>query len=90
MYYCVFNSKYGYNSSVRLGKIYDLSCIDTKRYLLEVNPDLIELSFIFRKFSGYVKYFLKVKKAMKRFRIEYLFLVETGQATWRQLLFYDL
>tara|TARA_B100002019_G_scaffold282518_1_gene287840 strand:- start:24 stop:296 length:273 start_codon:yes stop_codon:yes gene_type:complete len=90
MYYVAFESIYGYNNNVRLGKIYELSCIDTKRYLLEVHPDLIELSFIFRKFSKHVKYFLKIKKAMKRFRIEHLFLVETGQATWRQLLFYDL
>lgn len=90
MYCVVFESMYGYNNNVRLGRIYNLSCIDTKRYLLEVHPDLIELSSIFRKFSQYVKHFLKIKKAMKRFRIEYLFLVETGQATWRQLLFYDL
>jgi len=90
MYYCVFESSYGYNSSVRLGKIYELSLIDTKRYLLEVHPDLIELSSIFRKFSKYVKYHLKLMRAIKRFRIHHLFLIETGQATWRQLLFYDL
>mgnify|MGYP001169541136 CR=1 FL=1 len=54
MYYCVFNSKYGYNSSVRLGKIYDLSCIDTKRYLLEVNkPSLSFTEFIEARKQGF-------------------------------------
>lgn len=90
MKYYVFESSYGYNNNIRLGKIYKFTSSETMVYLLEVNPDLIELSFIFRKFSRNIKYFLKIKKAMKRFRIEYLFLIETGQATWRQLLFYDL
>tara|TARA_A100001035_G_C27694465_1_gene459432 strand:- start:587 stop:859 length:273 start_codon:yes stop_codon:yes gene_type:complete len=89
MKYCAFESKYGYNSCIRLGKIYEFTGPETLIYILEVNPDLIELSYIFRKFSKKVKYFLKIKKIMKRFRIEYLFLVETGQATWRQLLYYD-
>jgi hypothetical protein len=33
---------------------------------------------------------VKIIRAMKRFSIEHLFLIETGQSTWRQLLFYDL
>lgn len=90
MHYFVFESINGYNGNVRLGRIYEISQIDTKRYLLEVYTDLIELSYIFRKFSRHVKYYLKIRRAMKRFRIEHLFLIEIGQSTWRQLLFYDL
>lgn len=83
-----FNSLYGYNTSVRLGKIYEISNL-TKKYLMETNLDLVELSFIFKKFSLHVKRFLLVKKILSRFRIEHLFLVETGQKTWRELLYYD-
>lgn len=90
MKYYAFESNYGYNNTVRLGKIYEFTSNETMVYLLEVNHDLRELSFIFRKFSRYVKNYLYILKVRKRFRIEYLFLVETGQATWRQLLFYDL
>lgn len=90
MKYYAFESKYGYNSSVRLGKIYKFTSNETLKYILETNPDLIEISFIFKKFSQNVKYFLLIKKIRKRFRIEYIFLVETGQKTWRELLYYDL
>ena len=37
---CVFYSTYGYNTSIRDGKIYDFNK-NTIKYLLEVNKDLI-------------------------------------------------
>ena len=46
---CVFYSTYGYNNSIREGKIYDFNK-NTIKYLLEVNQDLILLSTIFKKF----------------------------------------
>ena len=46
---CVFYSTYGYNTSIRDGKIYDFNK-NTIKYLLEVNKDLILLSTIFKKF----------------------------------------
>ena len=90
MKYYVFESSYGYNNSIRLGKIYQFTSSESMVYLLEVNHDLIELSHIFRKFSKHVKQYLYIIKAIKIFKVEHLYLVETGQATWRQLLFYNL
>lgn len=89
MKYYAFESTYGYNNTIRLGKIHKFTSPDTLKYILEVNVDLIELSYRFRIFSKHVKYFLKVRKIRKRFKIEYIHLVELGLATWRQLLYYD-
>ncbi len=47
MYYA-FKSSYGYNSSVREGKIMKFTCKETLKYLLETNLDLIEIMSVFR------------------------------------------
>tara|TARA_B100000035_G_scaffold61816_3_gene49975 strand:+ start:10482 stop:10760 length:279 start_codon:yes stop_codon:yes gene_type:complete len=78
---CVFYSTYGYNTSIRNGKIYDFNK-NTIKYLLEVNKDLILLSNIFKKFflriinnRRLIKY---ICKNYKNF-INFLFLREIGK-----------
>jgi len=78
---CVFYSTYGYNTSIREGKIYDFNK-NTIKYLLEVNHDLILLSNIFKRF------FLKIITNRRLIRfickkygniLNFLFLREIGK-----------
>jgi len=80
---CVFYSTYGYNTSIRDGKIYDFNK-NTIKYLLEVNKDLILLSTIFKKFFVRIinnRRLIKfICKNYKNF-INFLFLREIGKTT---------
>ena len=80
---CVFYSTYGYNNSIREGKIYDFNK-NTIKYLLEVNQDLILLSTIFKKFFVRIinnKRLIKfICKNYENF-INFLFLREIGKTT---------
>ena len=42
-YNYAFKSSFGYNSTVREGKIYNFTSKESLKYLLEVNIDLIEI-----------------------------------------------
>ena len=48
MKYYAFKSLYGYNPSIREGKILAFSSKETLKYLLEINLDLVEIVSIFR------------------------------------------
>ena len=48
MKYYAFKSLYGYNPSIREGKILAFSSKETLKYLLEINLDLVEIMSIFR------------------------------------------
>ena len=48
MKYYAFKSLYGYNNTIREGKIFAFNSNESLRYILEVNLDLIELMSIFR------------------------------------------
>ena len=48
MKYYAFKSLYGYNPSIREGKILAFSSKETLKYILEVNKDLVEIMSIFR------------------------------------------
>tara|TARA_B100001175_G_C19069002_1_gene430390 strand:- start:235 stop:495 length:261 start_codon:yes stop_codon:yes gene_type:complete len=48
MKYYAFKSLYGYNPSIREGKILAFSSKETLKYLLEINLDLVEIMSVFR------------------------------------------
>ncbi len=79
--YCVFESTYGYNSSIRLGKIYYFPSKETIVYLLEVNKDLVLLNSKFRYFSLFIKRFLFYKNIRKYITIDDLKKRELGLTT---------
>jgi|TARA_B110000483_G_scaffold189039_1_gene224185 hypothetical protein len=48
MKYYAFKSLYGYNPSIREGKILAFSSKETLKYILEINVDLVEIMSVFR------------------------------------------
>ena len=88
MIYAVFESSYGYNSSLRLGKLYLFSSMETIKYLLEVNPDIILLNHTFNKLIRKVKRWILKKKIIKllrkRIKPHHLLELQLGK-TWRQI-----
>ena len=64
-YKYAFKSSFGYNCSVREGKIYNFSSRESLKYLLEVNIDLIE---IIRPIK------LRLRKYLRRYIVEKRFL----------------
>ena len=88
MIYAVFESSYGYNTSLRLGKLYQFTSMETIKYLLDVNPDVVLLNHTFRKFIKKVKIWLLKKKITKEIRKKikphHLLELQLGK-TWRQI-----
>lgn len=84
--YCVFESTYGYNSSIRLGKVYYFPSKETIVYLLEVNKDLILLNSKFRYFSLFIKRFLFYKNIKKYITIQDILDRELGITNIHYLL----
>ena len=88
MIYAVFESSYGYNSSFRLGKLYFFTSMDSIKYILEVNPDIILLNHTFNKLIKMVKRWLLKKKTIdllrNKIKPRHLFEVQLGK-TWRQI-----
>jgi hypothetical protein len=85
MIYTFFESSYGYNMNVRLGKIYELGSRDTIRYLLEVHPDLIDKSYWIKMFIHKVKKYYRMRAICSRIRLEHIHNVQLGIQTWRQV-----
>ena len=66
----VFKSIFGYNSSVREGKIYNFDSKESFKNLLEINVDLIEIITIFRsKFIKHLKKYLLHKRFLKNIKL---------------------
>ena len=88
MIYAVFESSYGYNTSLRLGKLYQFTSMGTIKYLLEVNPDVILLNHTFKKLIKKVKKWLLKKKIIqeirKKIKPHHLLELQLGK-TWRQI-----
>ena len=88
MIYAVFESSYGYNTSLRLGKLYQFTSMETIKYLLEVNPDIILLNHTFKKLIKKVKRWLLKKKISeeirKKIKPHHLLELQLGK-TWRQI-----
>ena len=88
MIYAVFESSYGYNTSLRLGKLYQFTSMKTIKYLLDVNPDVVLLNHTFKKFIEKVKIWLLKKKITeeirKKIKPHHLLELQLGK-TWRQI-----
>ena len=88
MIYAVFESSYGYNTSLRLGKLYQFTSMKTIKYLLDVNPDVVLLNHTFKKFIKKVKIWLLKKKITeeirKKIKPHHLLELQLGK-TWRQI-----
>lgn len=82
MFYYAFKSNYGYNPSVREGKIYFFSSKISMVYLLCINKDLINIAYPIRKFCKmiYKKKFLR--KIINSVVIKEKLNVELGKITW--------
>ena len=88
MIYAVFESSYGYNTSLRLGKLYKFTSVETIKYILEVNHDIILLNHTFKKLIKKVKIWLLKKKLTeeirKKIKPHHLLELQIGK-TWRQI-----
>lgn len=82
MMHCAFESCYGYNTSVRTGKIYHFSD-KALIYILEVNHDLKMLNHNFKVLSRQIKKYLLIKKIIKYFKPHHLLDIQLGIKTIR-------
>ena len=84
----IFESSYGYNNSIRLGKLYIFTSLDTIKYLLSVNLDLIVLNYKFNQLIRIVKKYLHNKRVLKMIRTKikpaHIFEIQLGK-TWKQI-----
>ena len=81
-----FKSNYGYNNYIREGKIYNFTSYQSIKYLLEVNRDLVDLTFVMKNFlNNYVKYYL-IKKIISKEIIFYLNKRELGLLNFNYFL----
>lgn len=80
-----FKSLYGYNSTIREGRIMKFNNKETLRYLLEVNLDLVEIMSIFRlHLTSKAIMMSKIIKFKKKYKLpEDLFKRELGLITFR-------
>lgn len=85
MKYFAFESCYGYNSIIRLGKLHQFH-LETVKYILETNPDLIVLNHHFKVLSRRVKDFLLIQKIRKYFTPFHLYEIQLGIRTMRQTI----
>ena len=64
-FYC-FYSKFGYNDTVREGKIYKFTSNETLKYILEINIDLIAISSkLYYYLRPHLKNYLDAKRNIK-------------------------
>jgi hypothetical protein len=84
MYLTFFDSTYGYNNQVRLGKIYLFNNRYIVRFLLEVNRDLIDKRFWINFFIFKVKKWLQKLFIIKRISPHHILLLSIGYS-WRQI-----
>lgn len=61
-YKAVFESNYGYNTSTRIGRIYEFSCRGIATYMCIVNPDL-------RDISSHLRHFIRIARNRTRLNI---------------------
>ena len=87
MIYTFFDSSYGYNTNVRLGKIYYLKNKDTIRYLLEVHRDLIDKTFWMKIFIKKVKSYYKKIILCKKILTRHIHLVLLCILSWNQIFY---
>ena len=72
-----FISRYGYNNFIREGKIYTFSSLNSLKSLLEINRDLIDLTFILKNFFYKIKIYL-MKKIINKHILKFIYKREIG------------
>ena len=73
MKFYYFYSKFGYNDTVREGKIYKFTSNETLKYVLEINIDLIAVSTkLYIYLRPYLKKYLDAKRNIKFINFKYL------------------
>ena len=82
MYVCFFESSYGYNSLVRIDRLYTFNTRETVKYLLEVNLDLVDKSMWLRFFIHKIKKYLRVLRILKKINAGHIRSVEIGETHW--------
>ena len=69
-YNYAFKSSFGYNSTVREGKIYNFSSKESLKYLLEVNIDLIEIMKPIKlRLRKYLRKYIVQKRFLKKINL---------------------
>ena len=69
-YNYAFKSSFGYNSTVREGRIYNFSSKESLKYLLEVNIDLIEIiKPIKLRLRNYLRKYIVKKRFLKNINL---------------------
>jgi hypothetical protein len=86
LYQYAFESSYGYNSHIRLGKIYSFQSKTEMVDLISVNRDLTVLNNSFQKFSRYVKIYLQLKNIHKYFTPKHIHQIEIGERSMTQVI----
>lgn len=65
-----FKSSFGYNSTIREGRIYHFSSKDSLKYLLEVNIDLIEILISIKlRLRKYLRNYIIKKRFLKKIKL---------------------
>tara|TARA_Y100001970_G_C14243165_1_gene866186 strand:- start:496 stop:828 length:333 start_codon:yes stop_codon:yes gene_type:complete len=82
MFYYAFKSNYGYNPSVREGKIYFFSSKISMIYLLSINKDLINIAYPIKNFCKMIHKKKFLRKIINEVVIKEKLNVELGKITW--------
>ena len=85
MYICFFDSYYGYNSLVRIDRLYTFNTRECVKYLLEVNRDLVDKSIWIRIFISKVKKYLRVLRILKKILPKHIRSIENGETHWNTI-----
>lgn len=87
-YNYAFKSSFGYNCSVREGKIYNFSSRESLKYLLEVNIDLIEIIRPIKlRLRKYLRRYIVEKRFLKRINLPSdLFKRQLGKLNFANIL----
>ena len=87
MYVCFFKSLYGYNSIVRVDRIYTFTTRESVKYLLDINLDLIDKSVWLRLFINKIKKYLRVYKIARKITPNHIRSVEIGETHWSDVFY---
>ena len=85
MYVCFFESSYGYNSLVRIDRLYTFNTRETVKYLLEVNLDLVDKSVSLRLFINKIKKYLRQFAIARKINTGHIRSVEIGETHWTDI-----
>jgi len=85
-YLAVFESRNGYNVSVRLGRIYTFSCRGVAAYMCVVNPDLIDVSYWLRHFVRHFVTRIRLNIAARKITPHDIYEISIGKVSIRKAI----